>query len=77
MKKSSLVEAAHLRAELEIHVLKSSQRLLATELGISVQNLNGVLKGRRPPGPAICALLGYERVPSYMYRRLNTRRRKS
>lgn len=50
-------------------VRKSSQKQIAKEIGVSPQHLCDVLKGRREPGPDVCAWLGYERVPN-LYRKI-------
>lgn len=42
-----------------------SQKALAVRLGVSVQYLNDVLRGRREVGPAVLAGLGLEKVVTY------------
>jgi transcriptional regulator with XRE-family HTH domain len=42
-----------------------TQQSYARELGISISYLSQVLRGRRPPGPAILNALGLERGRTY------------
>ena len=48
-------------AELRSRVAASTQRAVATDLGVSFQHLNDLLNGRRAMSERIAEAMGYER----------------
>jgi lambda repressor-like predicted transcriptional regulator len=59
------LEETQLVARLKLLADGSTLRDLATEMGVSYQNLNMVILGKRSPGKLIPRALGYEPVTIY------------